>query len=164
MAMKAINETSLSCFSVPSVAKVNGFTLLEIMVVMAIMIFVLAIIPPLFPNVIAGTHVKSATRQLAAGLQYTRSQAISKQKEMTLTLDVERKLFQMDEKTRALKVPDETTISLTTARSEQITTHAGRIRFFPDGSSTGGQIKLAHAAKEFLIDIHWLTGKVRIYP
>jgi general secretion pathway protein H len=167
MAMKAINKTSLSCFSVrsvTSVAKEKGFTLFEILVVMAIMIFILAIIPPLFPNVIAGTHMKSATRQLAAGLQYTRSQAISKQKEMTLTLDVDSKLFQMNEKTRALKVPDEATITLTTARSEQITRHAGRIRFFPDGSSTGGQIKLAHAAKEFLIDIHWLTGKVRIYP
>lgn len=142
----------------------NGFTLLEIMVVMAIMIFILAIIPPLFSNVISGTQVKSATRQLAAGLQYTRSQAISKQKEMTLTLDIDKKLFQVGEKVRSIKVPDDTEISLITARSEQTTTHAGRIRFFPDGSSTGGQIKLAHAAKEFLVDVHWLTGKVQIYP
>ena len=131
---------------------------------MAIMIFILAIIPPLFSNVISGTQVKSATRQLAAGLQYTRSQAISKQKEMTLTLDIDKKLFQVGEKVRSIKVPDDTEISLITARSEQTTTHAGRIRFFPDGSSTGGQIKLAHAAKEFLVDVHWLTGKVQIYP
>jgi general secretion pathway protein H len=142
----------------------RGFTLFEILVVMAIMTFILAIVPPLLPNVIAGTHVKSATRQLAAGLQYTRSQAIKKQKEMTLTLDVDRKSFRVDAKERLLNLPDDTMISLITARSEQITTHAGRIRFFPDGSSTGGQIKLAHAAKEFLIDIHWLTGKVRIFP
>ncbi len=142
----------------------KGFTLFEIMVVMAIMTFILAIIPPLFSNVISGAHVKSATRQLAAGLQYTRNQAISKQKEMTLTLDIDKKLFQVGEKVKSIKVPDDTKISLITARSEQTTTHAGRIRFFPDGSSTGGQIKLAHAAKEFLVDVHWLTGKVRIYP
>jgi len=167
MGKKAINETSYSFSSVnsvPSVAKVNGFTLFEIMVVMAIMTFILAIVPPLFTNVVASTHVKSATRQLAAGLQYTRSQAISKQKEMTLSLDIDRKSFQVGEKVKSLKVPDDAIISLVTARSEQTSTHAGRIRFFPDGSSTGGQIKLAHAAKEFLIDIHWLTGKIRIYP
>ncbi|OGT32386.1 MAG: type II secretion system protein GspH [Gammaproteobacteria bacterium RBG_16_51_14] len=142
----------------------SGFTLFEILVVMAIMTLILALVPPLLPDVIASTRLKSAAREIAAGLNYTRSKAITLQKEMTLTMDVEEKSFRMDEKQKVLNVPDDTTISLITDRSEQISAHKGHIRFFPDGSSTGGQIKLARASKELLVDVHWLTGRVRIFP
>lgn len=137
---------------------------MEMLVVLAIMTLIMAIIPPMFTIVITNTQVKSAARELAAGLKYARSRAIDQQKETILTLNVEQKFFQVNKKQKSLNVSDDTTISLTTARSEQISPHEGHIRFFPDGSSTGGQIKLSNASKEFLIDVNWLTGKVRIYP
>ena len=142
----------------------RGFTLFEILVVMAIMALVLTLVPPLLPGVISATKVKSAAREIAAGLNYARNQAITRQKETTLTMDVEGKSFQLDEREKRLNLSDETTISLITASSEQISDHKGRIRFFPDGSSTGGQVKLGWASNEFLVDVNWLTGRVRIFP
>jgi len=35
-----------------------------------------------------------------------------------------------------------------------------RIRFFPDGSSTGGNIELSRKHREVRIDVDWLTGTV----
>lgn len=137
---------------------------MELLVVLAIMTFIIAVIPPLLPNVVAGAQVRSAVRELAAGLKYARSQAIARQEETVLTVDVEQKFFRINDKQKSLPVPDDTTIALITADTEQVSPGAGHIRFFPDGSSTGGQIKLSRVPNEFLIDVNWLTGKVRIFP
>ncbi len=141
-----------------------GFTLFEILVVFVIFALILTLVPPFLPNVIASSQTKTATRELAANLKKTRSLAISRQQETTLSLNVENKTFALDKKTKKLALPDASSLSIITARSEQLSDHEGRIRFFSDGSSTGGQIKLAYEKKEYVIDVNWLTGKIKILP
>jgi general secretion pathway protein H len=141
-----------------------GFTLFEILVVFVIFALILTIVPPFLPNVIASSQTKTASRELAANLKKTRSLAISKQQETTLSLNIEKKTFTIDKKQKTLTIPDASTLSIITARSEQLSDTEGRIRFFPDGSSTGGQIKLVFEKKEYLIDVNWLTGNIKILP
>ena len=38
----------------------------------------------------------------------------------------------------------------------------GGIRFFPDGSSTGGYIALADDKTEYRVKVDWLTGHISI--
>jgi general secretion pathway protein H len=38
---------------------------------------------------------------------------------------------------------------------------AARIRFFADGTATGGTIRLWHGARSATITVDWLTGRVR---
>ena len=38
----------------------------------------------------------------------------------------------------------------------------GAIRFYPDGSSTGGRITVASGERKYLVDVDWLTGRVSI--
>jgi len=142
----------------------KGFTLFEILVVFVIFALVLSIVPPFLPNVIASSQAKTAARDIAANLKRIRSLAVSRQLEMTLSLDVEKKSFSIDDKEKKLALSDNSSLSIVTARSEQLSENIGRIRFFPDGSSTGGQITLSHAKKDYLIDINWLTGNVKILP
>jgi general secretion pathway protein H len=144
--------------------KQQGFTLLETLIVMTIAGLILTIVPPMLPKVMDNTYAKSAARELVANLKHTRSKAITTQKETTLILDIEKKEYQSENKYKKLKLSDETTISLITAKTEQLSENQGQIRFFPDGSSTGGQIKLAYLTNEFLIDVNWLTGKIKILP
>lgn len=163
-----------SVFSVISVAKTKGFSLLEVMVVLVIMALIMVIIPPFLPNVMASTYVKSAARELAASLKHARSQAIDHQSETTLVVNVDQESYMLTKGSRNLKsnnqtyknlvLPDDVALTLITAESEQLSEHEGQIRFFPDGSSTGGQIKLAFKDQEYLIDVHWLTGRVKITP
>ena len=59
-------------------------------------------------------------------------------------------------------LPDDLEISLFTARSERLGPNSGAIRFFPDGSSTGGRLTLSTERLGMAVDVDWLTGKVRI--
>jgi general secretion pathway protein H len=36
------------------------------------------------------------------------------------------------------------------------------IRFFPDGSSSGGTISLSGANRDYFIGVDWLTGRVEL--
>ncbi len=38
----------------------------------------------------------------------------------------------------------------------------GGIRFYPDGSSTGGRVTLSLEGLQMRVDVEWLTGRVRI--
>jgi general secretion pathway protein H len=154
--------------------KFHGFTLLEVMVVLVIMAFIMVIVPPFLPNVMASTHVKSAARELASSLKTARSQAINYQSETTLVVNVDRENYVLtggpgnlnsnNQAYKHLVLPDAAGLSLITAESEKLSEHEGQIRFFPDGSSTGGQIKLVFKDQEYLVKVDWLTGRVRITP
>ena len=144
--------------------KYSGFTLIEVLVVLGILTLLLAIIPPLLPNVISSTKVKTATRDIAASLKLARSQAISQQSEARLTLNVKDKLIHLGEQQKRLELPEGAELLLVTANTEQQSEDEGSILFFPDGSSTGGRIEVAHAQDRFMIDVNWLTGKIKISP
>jgi len=144
--------------------KYSGFTLIEVLVVLGILTLLLAIIPPSLPNVINSTKIKTATRDIAASLKITRSQAINQQREARLTLNVKNKLIHLGKQQKRLELPEGTELSLVTASTEQRSEDEGSILFFPDGSSTGGRIEVAYAQDRFMIDVNWLTGKIKISP
>lgn len=140
----------------------HGFTLLEILFVFAIMALILAIVPPFLPRVIDSAHVRAAAWELSTALKKARKQAISRQQTVPVRLNVAERYYRVAQQQKDLKLPEEVVLSLTTAQSEQLDKQRGQIRFFPDGSSTGGQIKLSYNEREYRIDVHWLTGKVQL--
>lgn len=139
-----------------------GFTLIELLVVMAILVLALAVIPPLLGNTLGSSQVRNAARDIIAGLRYGRSIAITTQQDETLVLDVDKKTFSVAGKHKTLNIPDGTELRLVTAESEQLSEQKGAIRFFPDGSSTGGRITLHNDVSEYIVDVNWLTGKISI--
>jgi len=58
------------------------------------------------------------------------------------------------------KLPDDVEVEMHTALDEVDTDNISAIRFFPDGSSTGGYIRIKNKNKAYKISINWLTGKV----
>ena len=71
----------------------GGFTLLELIVVLAIIGLVLALIPGFMLRSQPGLDVEVAARALADGLRQTRSQAMVGNREEVFSLDVEQRLF-----------------------------------------------------------------------
>jgi len=140
----------------------KGFTLLELIVVMALMAIMMTLVPPLISNALPGTQLKSASRQLAAGLRYARNHALTVRKEATLTMDVEKHSYQITGKKKSYSISKDLNIELLTAESETSDENTGSIRFFPDGGSTGGRITISYGERAFGVDVDWLTGKVRI--
>jgi len=144
------------------IARHNGFTLLELLVVLALLAMTYALIPPMFSLGGSTAELKAGARQVAAGLRKARSQAIVSRSETTLTLNVESRSFLLsgDDKPRIL--PRQAEIAVYTAQGEVVDANNAAIRFYPDGSSTGGRVTLAMGERKYLIDVDWLTGQTEI--
>jgi general secretion pathway protein H len=142
----------------------QGFTLLELLVVLGIAAFLLAVIPPFFPNAVDAMEMRTAARDLAAAMRQARGKAISSRASVVLAVDVEREYFELGGRTQHLVLPPEAQMSLITAQSEQANESVGAIRFYPDGSSTGGRIDLSSDDVRYVIDVSWLTGTVMVTP
>ncbi|TCV91049.1 hypothetical protein EC912_1171, partial [Luteibacter rhizovicinus] len=48
------------------------------------------------------------------------------------------------------------------AQEDRVNATTGRIRFFPDGSSTGGRVTLGRGTREWHVNVGWLTGAVSV--
>ena len=79
-----------------------------------------------------------------------------------MTLDLERRSMEVDGGRRPRPLPQRLDLKLYTAQSEIVDDKRGAIRFYPDGSSTGGRVTLASGTRAFLVDVDWLTGRVTI--
>jgi general secretion pathway protein H len=140
----------------------NGFTLLELLVVLAIMAMLLLIAIPPILSVLPQMEAKSGAREVAAALREARSRAILSNTEVIFSLDVNGHYFMIsgDKQTHAL--PQDVNLSLYTAQQELVATTLGSIRFFPDGSSTGGRVGLSSARSSYNVTVNWVTGHVEI--
>lgn len=139
----------------------SGFTLIELLAVLFILALTAAFVVPR----LGGSEVveiKSAARSLAAGLRQTRNRALNDNRSAILAVDVAKREFQLPGEKRVRILPKRLDIVLFTARSEQQSEERGAIRFFPDGSSTGGRITLSSEHLRYLVDVDWLTGRVRV--
>lgn len=142
----------------------RGFTLLEILLVLFLMGLAYGLAVPMIGSGAMTLELKGATRQLAAGLRKARGAAIAQRDEATLTVDVEQRQFMLSGDSKTYSVSKNVELNLFTAQSEQIGEKVGNIRFFPDGTSTGGRITLTAKGSSFTVDVDWLTGKVVVTP
>ncbi len=140
----------------------RGFTLIELLVVLLIMGALITLAPAAFHRIAPGLEMKAAAREVAGLLREARGQAIRDNRETAVLIDTEQKVYRLGKGARAHKLGAELDVSLVTATSEQLDDTRGRIRFFPDGTSTGGRVTLSRDDRKFDITVDWLTGLVAI--
>ena len=140
----------------------KGVTLLELLIVIALIALVAGMVLPTFGNGVPTSELKSAARQLAAGLRMARSEAVGQKRETFLTLDIEGRRFKIDREPREYPLPSRVGLKLFTAQSDIVNEKVGAIRFFPDGGSNGGRVTVASGERKYEVDVDWLTGRVAI--
>ena len=67
----------------------KGFTLIELILVLVIIGFLTSLVAPAITS-LAGLKLKTATRKMAAGLRYARSQAVTTGSEYQVVFDIEK--------------------------------------------------------------------------
>ncbi len=109
-----------------------------------------------------GVELRAAAHTLATGLRQARLEAQRRQQPVALQLDVEARTLQLEADPRVRQLPQAIELELTTAEQEMLAPGRGGIRFYPDGSSTGGRVTLSLEGLQMRVDVEWLTGRVRI--
>lgn len=140
----------------------RGFTLIELLVVLAIVGLVLALIPGFMLRSQPGLDVEVAARAIADGLRHARSQAMLSNRDQVFALDVDERQFRAGRDQPLNQLDRNLELRLYTAQAEALDAARGQIRFFPDGSSTGGAIGLNLDNQEVEVRVDWLTGQVEI--
>lgn len=143
----------------PPASAQRGFSLLELIAVMVLIAIAVTVASISISNSLGSAKIQAASRDLVAALRYTRGQAIVKGEQKTLDVDLEAMSYTVPGKS-AVKFPDKIEVKLLTAQNELIHEKAGRIRFYPDGSSTGGHVSIIAGTREWRVNVGWLTGEV----
>jgi len=139
----------------------GGFTLVEIMVVMVIAALALALVGTSISRNISGAEMRTAARKVAASLRYTRTKAILNKTEQVFLVDTEALTYQAADR-KPVELPKGMMVELNTARSELTSETVGGIRFYPDGGSTGGNVRLDANGRIYRVNVAWLTGEASV--
>jgi general secretion pathway protein H len=132
---------------------------------MIFVLLIMAMLAGLLGTSIVGrldsVKVATAARDMTAALRFTRSQAILLRKEQFLEIDLEKRSYLAPGRS-AVMLPEKLELKLLTASSEASSDKQGRIRFFPDGGSTGGRVTLIAGEREWKVNVSWLTGEIEL--
>jgi general secretion pathway protein H len=145
----------------PGNDKRGGFTLIELVVALAVMGLALILITGYKAPWSSALGLEGTAAELASGLRLARSQAIADNRPVAFALDLARHRYRVGgEAPRGL--PTKLAIALLTVNGEKRAATIGEIRFNPDGSSTGGRIMLADGSRRVAVGVDWLTGRVTV--
>jgi general secretion pathway protein H len=138
---------------------IKGFSLIEILVVMVFIAVIAGFVSSSMTKSLKNTKIRAVSKNLVSAMRYTRGQAIVKHEQKTITFNVKEKTYKAPRK-KTVTIPEEVEINVFTADSEVADESSGSIRFFSDGSSTGGWVKLTYGEKIWKINVNWLTGEI----
>ena len=107
-------------------------------------------------------QMRSAARDIAANLRFTRAHALATGTPQRFSIDPAARTWQAPRE-RSGRIPERMEVEFTGAREVQARGDEGAIVFFGDGASTGGRVRLQAGDARWDVDVAWLTGEVRIH-
>lgn len=140
------------------VRRQRGFTLLELTVVLFIVVLGFAAVAISLASGGDATALKGAARDIVSALRYARGRALMTRSETTVTFDFADNAYTISGRDETYRIADAIEVTLVTAQQELSGDGTGSVRFYPDGSSSGGRVTLEQGAHSWQIDINWLTG------
>ena len=139
----------------------RGFTLIEMIVVVAIMGLVLAMVATRGPLGLHTLTARSAANALASGFRQARARAIADNRQVVLSIDLAGHRWRVGAD-KPTELPHDLAIAVLTVAGQSAGGTAADIRFLPDGSSTGGRVELQDGRRRMRIGVDWLNGRVSV--
>lgn len=140
----------------------RGFTLIELVVVLVVIGLVFVAVPRLIGGGAPALETRAAAREIAAALRRARSDAIRDNREVAVVVDTAAGAYAIGEAGAWHALPERVRLSVETAASELRDEDVAGVRFFPDGSASGGRITVMREGQRYHVMLDWLTGQVSI--
>jgi general secretion pathway protein H len=135
-----------------------GFTLLEVICVLAITAMLAAIVLPAMPRGTSLPALDAYAMQAAALLNADHAAAESQHKEIATLIDAPSRMIQSGSSGRLLRLPSDVTVEALFASRCNNRAAGATIRYLPSGLSCGGVVTLTRSGTGFQIRVNWLTG------
>ena len=139
-----------------------GFTLLELLVVLALMTLLMGLVLPSLVRSWEREKNRATLRGLTATLRTARSEAITRGLKVRLFLNLKSGRYRLEGSAQEGTL---TGVRLTDARLvwQNPEKSQGYIAFFGDGSSSGGKLTLVEpAGRRYLLEVEPITGRVSL--
>ena len=140
----------------------GGFTLLEMVCVLAIFALIAALLIPVLPRGTSRAALESYAIATAALLKADHDAAIRRGNAIATQIDAQTRLIQSGATDRVVRIPDDVQVDALFTRSCRHYPVGSLIRFFSSGMSCGGAIALTRPGFGYQIRVNWLTGRVEI--
>ena len=145
-----------------------GFTLLELLVVLAIAGMLVALVPAAVSTVVPGTKARVAALDLASTLRDARNLAISQSRTVDVEFDLESASYSIADspiqelpRGMALVIQERSGYVSETRRVARFPFDQQKmrtLRFYPDGSSSGVHVRLGPQNGGYIVAVDWLLG------
>jgi len=144
-----------------NVHKINGFTLIEVVLVIAILGLLSVVAIPNFKNTLAKYKLETAAKELAQNIRVTQQKSITKGVSCKIVLDLNRKdnyIMMSGSRGKMIKLPPGVRLDWTTYSEVDKT-----IAFYPTGApNRGGTIAITNGRDTLYVIVSVSTGRVRI--
>lgn len=141
-----------------------GFTLLEIVCIVALLAILAAILLPAFPRGTSRARLESYAVEAAALLKADRNAALRRRVQVATEINAPARTIRSGATGRTLRVPDDVGFDAVLAARCNQRAAGTTIRFFPTGMSCGGVIALTRLGTGYEIRVNWLTGGIELAP
>jgi general secretion pathway protein H len=140
----------------------GGFTLIEVVCVVAVIAMLASVLLPLIPRQTSRSRLQAYALQTAALLKADRNAAIRRQTDVATLVDAETRSIHSGTTTEMIRVPDDVHFDALLPQTCRQHAALSTISFFGDGMSCGGTIALTRLDTGYEIRVNWLTGKIDI--
>ena len=140
----------------------EGSTLIEMLVVLAILALVAAVALPGAQTLGQGPSLRLVASDIAVRLRAARSMAIADNREVAFAFDTASRTYGVVGMGAPQALSATVDVSMTTARQYVRESTEARLIFFSDGTASGGTIRLTDRRQRIAIGVEWLTGAVHI--
>lgn len=141
----------------PSADNMSGFTLIEMLVVLAIIGLVSLVSLPYFGSASKASPQKTAEAILHLA-QISRLNAMTTATSRSIMFDVDTGVVKSELNEPGVIIPKGMKMSVLTGQNLVSADRTATILFLNDGSSTGGEVRLASDDSSARLQINWLTG------
>jgi len=145
-------------------ASERGFTLLEMVCVLAIIAMLAAVLMPFVPRHTSRSRLQAYALQAATLLQADRNAAIRQQADVSTLIDAPSRAIRSGATAQMLRIPDDVRFDALLPQTCRRHAALSTISFFADGMSCGGAIALTRLDTAYEIRVNWLTGGVEVVP